>query len=127
MRQLMTHSAGFEDNVKYTIFDDPAYLRSLDQYLKSWVPKRIHDAGTTPAYSNYSAALAGYVVQRVSVTPLETYLERRVLAPLGMSSSTFRQPLPAALAPRMALGYDRASGPPAKFELVGPWPAGGLT
>jgi CubicO group peptidase (beta-lactamase class C family) len=127
MRQLMTHSAGFEDHAKDIMFYDPANIRPLDGYLKSWVPKRIYDAGTTPAYSNYSTALAGYAVQRVSGIPLETYIEKRIFAPLGMTSSTFRQPLPAALAPRMALGYNRASAPPARFELVGPWPAGSLS
>ena len=44
-----------------------------------------------------------------------------------MQHSTFRQPLPANLAPLMSKGYDVASEPPQAFEIVGPAPAGSLS
>ena len=44
-----------------------------------------------------------------------------------MKHSTFRQPLPAELAPLMSKGYPRASGEPRAFEIVGPAPAGSLS
>ena len=31
--------------------------------LKHWVPKREYAPGSTPAYSNYATALAGYIVE----------------------------------------------------------------
>ena len=37
--------------------------------------------------------------------PFEDYVERKVFAPLNMTHATFRQPLPASLAPFMAKGY----------------------
>jgi len=66
------------------------------------MPVRIFAPGEVSAYSKYGAALAGYLVERVSGLPFEEYVEARVLAPLGMSASSFRQPLPPApcLAPR---------------------------
>src|SRR3569623_466025 len=92
-----------------------------------FVPKRIFAPGTTPAYSNYGATLAGYVVERVSKRPFDDYVEKNVFAPIGMNNSTFRQPLPAKLAPDMATGYPRASAKPNKFEIVDPAPAGSMS
>ena len=127
MRQLMTHTAGFEETAKYLIILDPKKLRPLGDYLKNWVPERIFDAGTTPAYSNWATTLAGYIVQRVSGTPFNDYVERNIFDPLGMKNSTFRQPLPDNLKNQAATGYTRASEKPVGFEIVGPYPAGSLS
>lgn len=126
LRNLLTHTAGFEETSKDVMFYDAGNLKSLGTYLKERLPRRIYAPGTTPAYSNYGAALAGYIVERVSHEPFDAYIERHVFAPLGMNSSTFRQPLPAQFAARMSKGYDRASETPAGYELVGPAPAGAL-
>ncbi|MFS0773224.1 serine hydrolase domain-containing protein [Sphingomonas sp. 1P08PE] len=127
MRQVMTHTAGFEEAVKDLISYDPKSAMPIDAYLKRWVPRRIFDAGTTPAYSNWATTLAGYVVQRVSGMPFDTYVEQRVFAPLDMRTASFRQPLPRALRPLMATGYPRASEPARPFEMVVPAPAGSLS
>ncbi|WEK42903.1 MAG: serine hydrolase [Candidatus Sphingomonas colombiensis] len=127
MRELMTHTAGFEEHAKYVMFDDPKSFISLGQFVKTQLPRRIYTPGTTPAYSNYGATLAGYIVERVSKTPFNEYIERHVFAPLGMAHSTFRQPLPGALAPFMASGYKLASGKAGKFEFLPTAPAGGLS
>jgi CubicO group peptidase (beta-lactamase class C family) len=126
MRELMTHTAGFEDHAKDLMFYDPKQLDSLGDYLKKWVPKRIFAPGTTPAYSNYGATLAGYIVERVAHQPFDDYVDQHVFAPLGMTHSTFRQPLPAALKPWIAQGYRRASGAASQYELLDPAPAGSL-
>src|SRR3546814_12431815 len=73
-------------------------------------PRRLWPAGTEVSYSNDGAALAGYIVERVSGEPFADYVERHIFAPLGMGSTTFREPLPAALAPRMANGYRVENG-----------------
>ncbi|HZG33494.1 MAG TPA: serine hydrolase domain-containing protein, partial [Sphingopyxis sp.] len=126
MRQLMTHTAGFEEHGKRTIFEDPKFAISLGDYVKVQ-PRRIYAPGTTPSYSNYGTALAGYIVERTAKMPFDDYVEQRIFRPLGMAQSTFRQPLPAALAPSMATGYRQLSAGPSKFEIVGPSPAGGLS
>lgn len=126
MRQLMTHTAGFEEHGKRTIFEDPKFRISLADYVKL-PPKRIYAAGTTPSYSNYGTALAGYIVERVSKMSFDDYVERRIFQPLGMTRSTFRQPLPKDFAPWMATGYRKGSAGPSKFEIVGPAPAGALS
>jgi hypothetical protein len=44
-----------------------------------------------------------------------------------MRHSSFRQPLPADLAPLMSKGYQLASEPPHPFEIIGPAPAGAMS
>ena len=102
-------------------------MPGFDAILKEWVPARIFAPGTTPAYSNYAASLAGYIVQRVSGMPFNDYVTKNIFAPLGMTSTTFQQPLPESWKPRMSKGYKDASHPPRKFELVGPAPAGSVS
>src|SRR5262249_7274207 len=58
--------------------------------------------------------------------PFDDYLDRHVLTPLGMSHSTFRQPVPEGVQPLLSKGYLRASEPARYFEYLGPAPAGRL-
>jgi CubicO group peptidase (beta-lactamase class C family) len=127
VRHLMTHRAGFEELGKTGSFNDPALLQPLGAKLKSYAPRRIFAPGSTPAYSNYGAMLAGYIVQRVSGMPFEAYVERNIFTPLGMEKSTFRQPLPDALQPFMSNGYVVTGGDAQPFELMNEGPAGALT
>ncbi len=127
LRNLMTHTGGFEETAKYLVVFDPKQNRPLDVILKRFVPRRIYAPGTMPAYSNYGATLAGYIVQRVSGEPFAEYVQRHIFAPLGMAHATFEQPLPARLAGSMSQGYPQASKEPLGFEIVGMAPAGALS
>ena len=104
MRNLMQHTAGFEEQAKGIISEDPK-APGFDALLKAWVPTRVFAPGTTPAYSNYGASLAGYIVQRLSGESFDSYIEKHIFAPLDMKHSSFRQPLPAELVPLMSKGY----------------------
>jgi len=126
LRNIMTHTAGFEEQVKNIITEDPTQPGYVE-LLKRWMPTRVFDAGTTPAYSNYATSMAGYIVERVSGESFYEYVEKHIFAPLDMKHSTMRQPLPPALEPLMATGYIVASGEAKKFEIVGPAPAGALS
>jgi CubicO group peptidase (beta-lactamase class C family) len=126
LRNLLTHTPGFEEASKALITSKPLGT-TLGEELKRWVPTRVFDAGTTPAYSNYGAALAGYIVQRVSGEPFEKYVEGHIFRPLRMEHSTFEQPLPPSLAVLLSKGYRTASQPPGSFEFVSLPPAGSLS
>ncbi len=127
LRNCLTHTPGLEDVEKNIFTNDTTGIESLGGFLKHWVPERVFPPGQVPAYSNYGAALAGYIVQRVSGEPFDDYIERHIFAPLGMTHSTFRQPLPAGLKADMAKGYEVGSGEPKPFEVVIPAPAGSLS
>lgn len=127
LRNLMTHTPGFEESIKRLVTDRPERLASPEEYLKAWVPGRIYPPGKVPAYSNYGVTLAGYVVERVSGETYDDYVDRHVFAPLGMASSTTRQALPENLRTRMSRGYLLGSGRSYPFELFGVSPAGGAS
>ena len=59
VRDLMTHTPGFEESVKELIFEKPERIAPNGEVLKRWIPERIYKAGTMPAYSNYGASLGG--------------------------------------------------------------------
>jgi CubicO group peptidase (beta-lactamase class C family) len=126
LRNLMTHTPGFEESFKNLILDTN-HIEPLGPYLAAHVPGRIFPPGTIPAYSNYGAALAGYIVQRVSGQPFPEYVDQHIFKPLGMTHSTFVQPLPASLKPLMSDGYITASDPPHPFEVIWEAPAGALS
>lgn len=127
MRHLMTHTAGFEETAKYLIVERVEQKHSLDEVLKRWVPTRIYAPGTMPAYSNYGASLAAYIVERVSGETFENYVQRHIFTPLGMLHSSFEQPLPPRLAPLLSKGYNLASEDPKPFEIIEMGPAGALS
>ena len=128
MRNLMTHTPGFQERLKNLIIGDPELNMSLEEFLKaSPPPSRIFAPGVTPAYSNYGTALAGYIVQRLSGETFDAYVERHIFEPLGMERATFRQPLPAEFEPFMSNGYKSASDGEAQYyEIIPMAPAGSL-
>jgi CubicO group peptidase (beta-lactamase class C family) len=125
LRNLMTHTPGFEEAVKNLATDKAEALRSPEEFLKAWTPARIFPPGKVPAYSNYGATLAGYIVERVTGDAYDDYVDRRVFAPLGMTRSTTRQIPPAGLRADVSQGYLLGSGPAQPFERFGVAPAGG--
>jgi len=126
LRNIMTHTSGFEEQVMDLIAIDGKKYVPYDTILKRWVPKRVYDPGTTPAYSNWATALAGYIVSRVSGEPFDQYIQNHVFAPAGMKLATFQQPLPANLKPYMSEGYLPGKDKPYGYEYVGVSPAGSL-
>jgi CubicO group peptidase (beta-lactamase class C family) len=126
LRNLMTHTPGFEEEVRDLILTYPERIAPLRAYLVANQPARIFPPGKVPAYSNYGAGLAGYIVQRVSGERYEDYVNRHIFTPLAMTHSTFEQPLPARLKDDMSHGYITAGGKRIPFEMVDPVPAGAL-
>jgi CubicO group peptidase (beta-lactamase class C family) len=128
LRHLMTHTAGFEESLLDLLVEDIDKLKPLERALKESIPARIYPPGTVPAYSNYGASLAGYIVARASGIPFEQYIEERIFKPLRMEHSTFRQPVPEALREHLSNSYGTASSAkPVPFELGSDAPAGALS
>jgi CubicO group peptidase (beta-lactamase class C family) len=127
LRQLLTHTGGFEETLKNLFVAHESDIKPLRTYLVSEMPARIFPPGKIPSYSNYGFTIAGYIVERVSGEKFERYIEDHILKPLGMNNSTFDQPLPPQLAPQMSKGYLSSSKNPRDFEFVQAAPAGSLT
>jgi CubicO group peptidase (beta-lactamase class C family) len=126
MRTLMTHTSGFEDGLRDNRIE-ASDIVPLALFLSTHIPQRVYPPATIPAYSNFGATLAGYIVERVSGMSFDEYIEKFILLPLGMLHTSFRQPLPHSLQPFMSRGYMRASEGPRPYEIVGAEPAGSLT
>ncbi len=129
LAHLLTHTAGFEDRGTGSVARTPSDLEPLGQWLAANIPARVRPPGELTAYSNYGAALAGYIVEQVSGIPFEQYVEQHLFQPLGMHHSTFRQPVPGDLAADLSQGYTYTNGVyrPDPFEAVQVAPAGSMS
>jgi CubicO group peptidase (beta-lactamase class C family) len=126
LRNLMTHTAGFEEAIKLVVTTEQKYNISLRDFLIQNQPERLFAPGTIPGYSNYGVGLASYIVQRVSGEPFEQYTERHIYTPLKMNHSTFRQPAPKNFT--VSEGYFASTAKdPQGFEVFNPVGAGGFS
>lgn len=129
LANLLTHTAGFEEN-GLGIFVPTAHdLQPLGPWLATHIPARVRAPGVFTSYSNYGATLAGYIVEQVSGMPFDQYIEQHIYKPLNMNQSTFRQPVPSTLAPHLSQGYTAVDGTyrADPFEDVQEWPAGSMS
>lgn len=127
MRHLLSHTAGFEDELAGLITAPGGETVSLRDAVAIDPPAQIFTPGSTPAYSNYSNGLAAYVVERVTGVPYETLVQERIFDRLGMASATMAQPLPDDRQNDMSNGYRFDGSEEVPFEVVSPAPAGAIS
>ena len=106
LRDIMTHTAGFEDGaIGYLIIDDPDRIIPLAEALAKYQPERVNPPGVHTAYSNWATALAGLMVSNVSGVDFNQYVQQNIFDVLGMTGSSFVEPLPPELDANMAKAY----------------------
>lgn len=126
LRQILTHTAGFEETYKYIFSPTVDLVRPLKDFLPATIPARIYHPGTVTSYSNWALELAGYIVERARGEAFHEVVRKRILEPLRMTRTTFAQPVPATLG-TLSAGYRIASARANSFEFMSGYPAGGLT
>ncbi|MBP5604327.1 MAG: beta-lactamase family protein [Ruminiclostridium sp.] len=85
---LMNHNAGWQETI-YTIeTEDESKVLPLKEALRACEPAQVHRPGEVTAYSNYGAALAGYIIECVSGTDYCEYVHENILEPLGMTHTS---------------------------------------
>src|ERR1700744_3717663 len=126
LRNLATHTAGVEEEL-HDFGSDKSGKLPLDirTFLIRNQPNRYAAPGKDLAYSNYGITLIGYIVQRVSGEPFAAYVQHHIFTPLGMTHSTFEQPLPKGFI--ATKGYLHTSKDDTGFEAFTEAPAGGLS
>ena len=129
VRHLVTHTAGFDEQVVGLFARDPAQVRPLAELLARTMPPRVRPAGVDASYSNHGTALAARLVEVVSGRPYGEYLRERVLQPLGLAQTTLVQPVPADIDGLPAIGYRNVGGVlrPQPVEIVPLAPVGGMS
>lgn len=91
VRDLLTHSAGFEDGyIGHFWAIDEASDRTLEETVARFQPAQVRPPGTRVVYSNYGTWVLGLIIERLSGLPYPEYMRTRVLEPLGMLRSGFR-------------------------------------
>jgi len=100
-RELLTHTAGLEDNwnvMPYTVGDSPWSLGWFcEQYIvpggrlsdpnANWLP---FAPGTHFSYSNFGYALNGHLVEALSGQDFVDFCQASIFQPLGMTETSFR-------------------------------------
>lgn len=105
VRDLLTHTAGFDNSIIGRATARPEDAERLGDSLAEHQPPRVRPPGKVSSYDNYGVALAGYLVELASGEPFAAYVDRHILRPLGMTRTSFAQPHPAAIATARAEGY----------------------
>lgn len=129
MNDLMAQRSGFEESDPWGFSTHPD--EGLAEILARTIPQRVAAPGERTAYTNWGSALAALIVQDVAGEPYDRFVRRRILAPLGMTSTTLRDPVsvmprpynPPDLDARMATPYRLKDGLPEAQRYMGFEPA----
>ncbi len=89
LRHLLTHTAGFDDMFIGKSSRTRENALSLKEAMHSLQPRRIMEPGEISSYSNYGAALSGYLAEHVSGVEYYALMDSIVFRPLGMFHSSF--------------------------------------
>ncbi len=89
MLHLMNHQAGFQE-ILFGEYAEVKEIPELAQALRISEPSQIYAPGTVTAYSNYGAALAGYIVECVSGMPFYEYVNKNIFSVLNMKHTSIK-------------------------------------
>ena len=102
LRHLLTMSAGFPEDNPWGDQQLGISEQEFSRLMRSGIPFS-NPPGVAYEYSNYAYAILGRVIADISGVPYTRYVEREILRPLGMASTTLE---PRSVPPaRLAQGY----------------------
>lgn len=123
LRMLLSHTAGFTHEAPLGNNFDLAPV-SFEDHIRTisdtWLRFPV---GTGYAYSNLGISLAGYILQEASGQTFASYVEEKLLQPLGMMNSSFDM-AQIRLNPNRAIGHSKPlPSVPLEIPII---PEGGL-
>ena len=133
LRELLAHTAGMTNRINshdLASAGDP--VPTLAQILNGENPAGnspvtvTRTPGTAWMYSNDGYNVMAQLLQDVNGKPFPTLMQDLVLGPIGMSNSSYEQPLPSALKTQTALPFDENGLPIKAGPYTIPEGAGGL-
>jgi D-alanyl-D-alanine carboxypeptidase len=122
IRQLLSHTSGYSDFWPQDYV--PPFMNTAitpEKIMEMWATKPLDfDPGTQWQYSNTGFVIAGRIVEKASGQPFMTYLQQKILGPVGIKNAydTDQQKLPEA-DPSGYLAYALATPRPAPKEGKG--------
>ncbi|CAM4257151.1 hypothetical protein FHS16_001492 [Paenibacillus endophyticus] len=107
IENVLTHTTGFEvrepTDASY-LLDSSRRPISLKESVFDVFPPVVRMPGESYMYDNFASRLQGYIVQQVSGEPFQSYMQKHVFGPIGMTSSSFK--LNKGLVERLVTSYD---------------------
>jgi len=88
MLNLMNHNAGWSEGTWALQVGSVDDIVSLEQALRDTEPPQIYRPGEVCSYSNWGAALAGFIVERISGMSYTDYVHQNIFEPLGMEHTS---------------------------------------
>ncbi len=88
MLNLMNHNAGWCESTYNIFVDDEKELTTLEEMVQNVEPAQIWRPGEVSSYSNYGAALAGLIVERISGESYIDYVNKHIFDKLGMEQTS---------------------------------------
>jgi len=87
---LLTHASGLPRESDYPYWTGPDFIFPTHDQIVAMISKQqtLYPAETYWQYSNLGLTLAGEVVAAVSGMPYAEYVQRKILDPLGLTSTT---------------------------------------
>jgi CubicO group peptidase (beta-lactamase class C family) len=89
LRHLLTHTAGFDDKFIGKSSRTREEARPLKEVMQGELPVRVIEPGEISSYSNFGAALSGYLAEHVSGVIYSELMDSILFRPLGMYQSSF--------------------------------------
>ena len=90
MIDLMNHQAGFSESIQG--YKEETGL-TIEESLATNQPTQSYEPGTMTSYSNFSAGLASYIVERISGQDFSTYVHEHIFQPLEMNDTAMSSDL----------------------------------
>lgn len=88
MLNLMNHNAGWQETFRAIFKEDGEPIGTLGEELQAIEPAQVHRPGEVAAYSNYGAAVAGYVIECITGENYTDYVHAHIFEPLGMEHTS---------------------------------------
>jgi CubicO group peptidase (beta-lactamase class C family) len=89
----MNHNAGWQETATDLFIENQSDIKSLKDVLQEIEPEQVHEPGTVVSYSNWGAALAGYIVECISGQSFDVYVHEHIFQPLGMDHTALNADL----------------------------------
>lgn len=109
IRHLLTHTSGLSGDDPGGISDDDKAKMPLREYAKLLGTEPLRtDPGTTVRYSGVGFSTMAAIIEIVTKTPFDQFVDKEILKPLGMTHTTFF--LPARYNDKLTKVYIKEEG-----------------
>ena len=88
MIDLMNHQGGWQETTEELEVTKSEEIIDLEHALKQTEPIQSYRPGTVTSYSNWGAALAAYIVERISKETFVDYVHQHIFQPLKMEHTS---------------------------------------